>query len=179
MESVRLDCFSNYFSGDPLPGGAVRRTLGRRRRRVHFSPDHGHGPGTLCFHPLFPIFGEAGSQEERSLQVLPPACWHFSIPPPPCSWENYLPGFYILNHFRNRRDWLLLALMLGGYLLMALFPLTFMEQQAPASAAAMDFAGLRQVIQVISKIPTNWGHFPGDPTERRVWLFLGRRLFWG
>jgi hypothetical protein len=103
----------------------------------------------------------------------------FLHPPTALFLGELFTGLFILAHFWNRRAWLLLALMLSGYLLMAVFPLTFMEQQAPVSAAAMDFAGLRQVIHSYLKIPTNWGHFPGDPTEQRVWLFLGMGLILG
>ncbi len=103
----------------------------------------------------------------------------FLHPPTALFLGELFAGIFILNHFRNRRDWLQLAVMLGCYFLVALFPLTFMEQQAPASAAALDFAGLHQVIHSYLKIPLNWGHFPGDPTERRVWLFLGATLILG
>ena len=103
----------------------------------------------------------------------------FLHPPTALFLGELFAGLYILNHFRSRREWMLLILMLGGYFLVALLPLTFMEQQAPASAAALDFAGLRQVIHSYLKIPTNWGHFPGDQTERRVWLFLGATLLLG
>jgi hypothetical protein len=103
----------------------------------------------------------------------------FLHPPTALFLGELFAGMFILNHFRNRQDWLQLAVMLGCYFLVALFPLTIMEQQAPASAAALDFAGLHQVIHSYLKIPLNWGHFPGDQTERRVWLFLGATLILG
>ena len=103
----------------------------------------------------------------------------FLHPPTALFLGELFAGLYILNHFWSRRDWLFLALMLGCYLLVAVFPLTFMEQQAPTATAALDFAGMRPVIHSYLKIPTNWGNFPGDPTERRVWLFLGATLVLG
>jgi hypothetical protein len=103
----------------------------------------------------------------------------FLHPPTALFLGELFAGVFILNHFRNRRDWLYLAFMLGCYFLVALFPLTFMERQAPAAAAAIDFAGLHQVIHSYLKIPLDWGHFPGDQTERRVWLFLGATLILG
>lgn len=103
----------------------------------------------------------------------------FLHPPTALFLGEFFAGVFILNHFWHRRNWLLLALMLGSYFLVALFPLTFMEARAPATAAALDFPGLRQVVHSYLKIPTNWGSFPGDPTERRVWLFLGTAVVLG
>jgi hypothetical protein len=103
----------------------------------------------------------------------------FLHPPTALFLGELFAGLFILNHFWNRRAWLLLGLMLGCYLLMAVFPLTFMEQRAPSPVETLDFASLRPVIQSYLKIPANWGHFPGDPTERRVWLFLGAALILG
>lgn len=103
----------------------------------------------------------------------------FLHPPTALFLGELFSGLYVLTHFWSRRDWLYLALMLGCYFLVSFFPLTIMEQQAPAMAAIPDFAGLRQVIHSYLKIPTNWGNFPGDQTERRVWLFLGATLLLG
>lgn len=88
-------------------------------------------------------------------------------------------ALFVLCHWRERRPWLVLAVMLGAYALAAYLPLTMMERQAPTPVAALDFAGIRQVVHSYLKIPADWGRFPGDQTERRVWLFLGTTLVLG
>ncbi len=88
-------------------------------------------------------------------------------------------ALFILCHGRDHRQWLVLAVMLGAYAIAAYLPLTMMERQAPTPVAALDFPGIRQVVHSYLKIPTDWGHFPGDQTERRVWLFLGATLVLG
>jgi len=100
----------------------------------------------------------------------------FLHPPTALFLGELFAGLFFLSHGRERRAWLLLALLLGGFALAAFVPLTFMERQAPTPAAALDFPGIRQVVQSYLKIPANWGSFPGDATERRVWLFLGASL---
>ena len=91
--------------------------------------------GTLCFHPLFSIFGKAHSQGSGFYGCRPPACWPFSIPPPPCCWANYLPGFLSWLIFEPGAAGCFWPCCSAGYFLMAVYPLTFMEQQVPASAA--------------------------------------------
>ncbi len=130
----------------------------------------------FVFILFFRFLGKPAAKE-AALTGIATGLLAFLHPPTALFLGELFAGLYILNHFWNRRDWLFLALMLGCYLLVAVFPLTFMEQQAPA--AALDFAGMRPVIQSYLKIPTNWGNFPGDPTERRVWLFLGATLVLG
>ncbi len=103
----------------------------------------------------------------------------FLHPPTALFLGELFAGLFLLSHIRERRQWLFLALMLGSYALAAVVPMTLMERQAPTPAAALDFAGIRQVVQSYLKIPTTWGSFPGDATERRVWLFLGAILVLG
>ena len=102
----------------------------------------------------------------------------FIHPPTVLFLGELFAGFYILNHFRSRRDWLLLALFLGCYFLIAFYPFTIMEQQLPSPGTSIDFSALRQIIIFFEKIPTNWGSFK-HPTERRVWIFLLATIFFG
>ncbi len=88
-------------------------------------------------------------------------------------------ALFAVIHVRTGRQWLNLALLAGCYALAAFLPLTLMERGAPTPAAALDFAGIREVVHQYLKIPTTWGSFPGDATERRVWLFLGGTLLLG
>ena len=86
---------------------------------------------------------------------------------------------YGLTYIREPRRWPALGAMVLACGLVALYPLTLMERAAPVPGAPVDFAELRQVIQTYLKIPTNWGSFPGEATERRVWLLLGASLLFG
>ena len=117
--------------------------------------------------------------KEAALTGITTGLLAFLHPPTGLFMGELFAGLYILNHFWSRRDWLFLALMLACYFGVALFPLTFKELQAPSTASAFDFDSLRQVVHSFVKIPTNWGNFRGDPTERRVWLFLGATFLLG
>lgn len=103
----------------------------------------------------------------------------FLHPPTALFLGELCTGMFLLCHIRERRQWLFLALLVGSYALAAFVPLTLMERQAPTPVAALDFVGIRQVVHSYLKIPADWGGFPGDATERRVWLFLGATLVLG
>ncbi len=66
----------------------------------------------------------------------------FIHPPTVLFLGELFAGFYILNHFRSRRDWLLLALFLGCYFLIALYPFTIMEQPSSVSGGSDRFLQL-------------------------------------
>ncbi|MGQ9922294.1 MAG: hypothetical protein ACUVRZ_13345, partial [Desulfobacca sp.] len=102
----------------------------------------------------------------------------FLHPPTALFLGELFAGLFFLSHWREGRAWQFLLLLLGGFAAAAFLPLTLMERQAPP-VAALDFAGLRQVVHSYLKIPTDWGSFPGDATERRIWLFLGTTLALG
>ncbi len=127
---------------------------------------------------LFFRFVEKPSAKEAVFTGIATGFLAFIHPPTALFLGELFTGFYILNHFRSPREWLLLALLLGCYFFTALYPLTIMEQAIPASATPVDFANLRQIISIFQKIPLNWGNFH-DPTERRVWIFLLATLFLG
>jgi hypothetical protein len=82
----------------------------------------------------------------------------------------------LLQALQKKSYWPALIGMIVVYALMAWLPLTFFERQPATVIATTNFSEMRQVMHFFQKIPTYWGGWPKDPTETRVWLFLGTTL---
>jgi hypothetical protein len=103
----------------------------------------------------------------------------FLHPPTALFMGEIFIGLFALTYLRRPGQWGTLGALVLAYGLAALYPLTLMDQQPVVLGASTSFAEFSQVLQTYLKIPTNWGGFPGETTEHRLWLLLGATLLLG